>query len=562
MVARIPLIVNPDAAQIQELPAGDTLAVDGLSSITATADGTIAANSAVILTSAGKAKAIETVNGGPTTFQGQNTNNWYTGGSSESVYQLHDACWFSGGVAGRQSDVVLAAWQIKSTTSSLDQRLHLVAGKLVDNSVTWGTPNNVNETTANIALASNGGTRGILMYTLGSAVRIRTVHVPTGGMGEPGTSIVKGNLVDVRTNSGEGSLCYLGEDASKSWFVVAYKQTTGTGNESYLKIIRHEGDSTNPTLGAQVQVTGATTNAHTTTHLIPISRNKFIVQVGNESGATTMNVCTTSGYGIRVGPAYTSQQLGSAADPVLLYNDHTNGSVYDPINEKLIIWKNKGDGQDGVVRVYDIVGNSINFRFESIFVSGGVEHTHFSMYPTVEVTDKGQIVVTYNLDSSNHGKRVVGSYNHDKTQIFWGTTTAIFTGSAAPTWSIGEARFTQHVKAGNSGKIITLSQNGDSTGYNRSGKAVVFQTATTTLTADNFLGFSSAAYGNNDAARIKVVGNTLTTSGLTIGEKYYVKDDGTLGTSEVFYNTNGHGKSFNVGAGKAIAANKLLITPV
>tara|TARA_B100000131_G_scaffold306863_1_gene334410 strand:- start:27 stop:1703 length:1677 start_codon:yes stop_codon:yes gene_type:complete len=558
MVARIPLIVNPDAAQIQELPAGDTI---DFPVVTLTADGNIADKAPVILTSAGKAKAIETVNGSPVSFSGT-ASTWEADSGTEAVKRLHDACWFSGGVAGKQSDVVVAAWQIKSSTSSLDQRLHLTVGKLSGTTITWGSRKNQNEITDNVAVASNGYFRGVLMYTLGSAVRVRQFYVPTGGMGEPGTSIVKGNEVTVTANSGEGSLCYLGEDDSRSWFVVAYKQTSGTGNESYMKIIRHEGDSSNLTLGSQYKVEGATTNSHTTTHLIPISHDKFIVQVGQQSSNTTMNVCTRSGYGIRVGPAYTSQQLGSATDPVYLHDDHNNGSAYDPINEKFIIWHSKGNGQEGVVRVYDIVGNSINFRFESIFVADDVEHTNATMYPTVEVTDKGQIVVTFNLDSNNHGKRVVGSYNHDKTQIWWTNESAIFTGSSAPTWSSEDTRYVQQVKAGNSGKIINLFSNGDGSSYNTPGKAVVFQTATTTLTADNFLGFSSAAYSNNDAARIKVVGNTLTTSGLTIGEKYYVKDDGTLGTSEVFYNTNGHGKSFNVGAGKAIAANKLLITPV
>ena len=559
MVARIPLIVNPDAAQIQELPVGDTI---DFPVVTLTADGTIADKAPVILTSAGKVKAIETVNGSPVSFTGT-ASTWEADSGTESVKRLHDGCWFTGTGAGRQSNVVVAAWQIKSSTSSLDQRLHLTVGKLSGTTITWGSRRNIDEITDNVAIASNGDTRGILMYTLGSAVRIRSFYVPTGGMGESGTSIIKGNVVDVRTNSGEGSLCYLGEDASKSWFVVAYKQTTGTGNESYMKIIRHEGDGTNPTLsGTQYKIEGATTNAHTTTHLIPISHDKFIVQAGQSSSNTTMNVCTRSGYGIRVGPAHTGQQLGTATDAVYLHDDHNNGSAYDPINEKFIIWHSKGHEQEGVVRVYDIVGNNIVFRFESQFVADDVEHTNATMYPTVEITDKGQIVVTYNLDSNNHGKRVVGQYDHDKTQIFWTTESAIFTGSAAPTWSSEDTRYVQQVKAGNSGKIINLFSNGDGSSYNTPGKAVVFQTATTTLTADNFLGFSSAAYSNNDAARIKVVGNTLTTSGLTIGEKYYVKDDGTLGTSEVFYNSNGHGKSFNVGAGKAIAANKLLITPV
>ena len=62
MADRIPLIVNPSANQIQEFnSSSDTLIIDGLSSASLTADGTIAANAAVVLTSAGKAKAISTV---------------------------------------------------------------------------------------------------------------------------------------------------------------------------------------------------------------------------------------------------------------------------------------------------------------------------------------------------------------------------------------------------------------------------------------------------------------------------------------------------------------------
>ena len=561
MVARIPLIVNPDAAQIQELPATDTI---DFPVAALTADGTIAANTPVLLTSAGKVKAISTV----AASSGSSTI-WQADSSSEAVYRLHGGTFMSGlgssgpGGAALADNTVIAAWQIKSTTSSLDQRLQVQAGILSGNSVTWGTRVNVDETTPHAAIASNGNNLGILMYDLGSAVRVRTFYVANGG-----TNIVLGNLINLRADSSDGSICYLGDEGGSSYFAVAYKSTSGSQNDTYVRIIKHDGHN-NLTVGNIQYVIsaneGATSNAHTTTHLIPISHNKFIVQVGQQSSNTTMNVCTRGAFGnsngtdILVGPSYTSQQLGRSADPVHLHDEHYNGSAYDPINKKFIIWHNKGNGEEGAVRVYDIVGNGINFRFESNFVYDGVEHTHHSMYPTVEVTDIGQIVVTFNRDTNNHGKRLVGSYNHDRTRIYFEIDGSTSNASGATTWSSEDTRYVQQVKA-DGGKIINLySAGSDGGSYNTPGKSIVFQTATTTLTADNFLGFSSAGYSDGDAARIKVVGNIVTVSqSLTVGEKYYVRDNGVLNTSDRFHDRNFK----DVLAGIAIAATKLLITPV
>ena len=137
MVARIPLIVNPDAAQIQELPATDTI---DFPVAALTADGTIAANAPVILTSAGKAKAISTV-----AASSGSATTWQADSSSEAVYRLHDGTFMNGvgssapGGSALADNAVIAAWQIKSTTGTLDQRLQVQAGILSGNSVTWGT---------------------------------------------------------------------------------------------------------------------------------------------------------------------------------------------------------------------------------------------------------------------------------------------------------------------------------------------------------------------------------------------------------------------------------------
>ena len=551
MVARIPLIVNPDAAQIQELPAGDTL---DLPVVTLTADGTIAANSAVILTSAGRAKAIETVGvstGSATTF--------HTGSSSESVYALHDGAWFG------DEGVIVAAWQIKSTTGSLDQRLQIQPGTLSGNSVTWGTRVNVDELALDIQIASNGKDKGLLMYTLGSAVRVRTITIQND------KTISLGNSVTVRANSSEGSICYIGEYLGRAHFAVAYKSAT---NQSDVKIVNVNGHNDTAMSSTQYEIVNTST-PHETTHLVPISdeqsgsKHKFIAQVGNNN-SQTFHVCMSAGTTVkRIGDPYTAAELGMTTGSfqgTKLYNDHINGSVYDPVNKKYLIWNNRGDNGAGVLRVYGVddsgYNETINFEFETTFVIDGVDHAHYSMYPTLQVTDKGQIVVTYNQNGGHQGKNVIGTYNHDRTQITWNSSVG---GTPNNTnvniWSNEETRHINQIKADN-GKIIYIYSNGDSNSYNVSGKSIVMQTATTTLTADNFLGFSSAAYSNNDAARIKVSGNTTTISGGGINMKYYVRDNGTLSSANV---VNGgadgtNDRCFIIPAGKGISATTLLIT--
>ena len=69
--------------------------------------------------------------------------------------------------------------------------------------------------------------------------------------------------------------------------------------------------------------------------------------------------------------------------------------------------------------------------------------------------------------------------------------------------------------------------------------------------ADSYVGFADAAYTNGQTVTVKTVGNNVgTLSGLTIGSKYYVQGDGTVGTTA--YSTSAV-------AGIAIAADKLLI---
>ena len=66
------------------------------------------------------------------------------------------------------------------------------------------------------------------------------------------------------------------------------------------------------------------------------------------------------------------------------------------------------------------------------------------------------------------------------------------------------------------------------------GRARVFRPAYTgtNLTANNFLGFSDAAYSDGATAKIQIAGSVDDAqSGLTTAKKHYVQNDGSLSTT-------------------------------
>ena len=99
------------------------------------------------------------------------------------------------------------------------------------------------------------------------------------------------------------------------------------------------------------------------------------------------------------------------------------------------------------------------------------------------------------------------------------------------------------------GKVLGVYRD-SATNDNLEGR--VHQPAGTNVTAGNFIGFASAAISNGASGTVKVVGNTATKSSLTPGQKYFVQNDGSLGTTAA---------SPSVVAGHALTSTTLLINP-
>ena len=530
MVARIPLIVNPDAAQIQELPAGDTLDIEGLNSVTLTADGTIAANAAVVLTSAGKAKTISTVaesHGTASTFLS------HTG--SLQVHAINEMVWDAG------QSVVLINWTAKPPSGGLYPR-NMTAGVLSGSSITWNTTPQGLGNYLTPAFAVNGEGGGLAVRRSGgSADMVYQTFTLSGSTMTMGTqTTLSAYSPSPSGNSPDRPYCeYLTKEGSSHYFVVGYRNgydATSGGMVMKIRIVKWDGQDS-VTLGTEVQVGSVVTSNSDRTkihaRILRLEDNRFLLHDSEVYRVCTRDAGTTN---FRVGYANSSVTGGIGED--------NNPPVYDP-RTKTLLTADTGVSPSGIV-VFDVDGENINLRckinlppsVEALTSGGTFGKGH------VRMTDKGQIVYSYFDGSFANGKQIIGTFNDARDGVTWGAATTYSTNA-------GNLGVRPRIVKVNDGKVVHVYYSGSS--GNEDGKSVVSQMPSTTLTEDNFLGFSAAGYSDGDAARIEVLGSTSTQSGLTIGKTYYVQDDGTIGIGK---------SSFGVVAGKALSATSLLITPV
>ncbi len=90
------------------------------------------------------------------------------------------------------------------------------------------------------------------------------------------------------------------------------------------------------------------------------------------------------------------------------------------------------------------------------------------------------------------------------------------------------------------------------TSTNPNGRSIVAQLEIpTNLTTENYIGISDGAYADGATANVQIVGSVDDAqSGLTAGQSYYVQEDGTIGTTP---------DTTSVFAGTAVSATKLIV---
>jgi len=214
----------------------------------------------------------------------------------------------------------------------------------------------------------------------------------------------------------------------------------------------------------------------------------------------------------------------------------TKTSVYDSANNKVVITYYDSAQSRLKALVMTISGTSVSYGGEAI-ISNTSGDPGDSVHSAYDATN-GKIIVAYRDEpNSNNGTVVVGTVSG--TTINFGT--ASLTGTTdVIRWIVHDPTTSELVLIGSSWSTTTRTY------FHRS-----VSSQSTNLTSENFIGISDAAYTNGQTATIQIAGSVDDAqSSLTPGQQYYVQGDGTLSETA---------DSPSVLAGTAVAATKLMI---
>ena len=369
------------------------------------------------------------------------------------------------------------------------------------------------------------------------------------------------------------SYCAAIFNATGSKVVICYQDA---GNSSYGTAIVGTVSGTSVSFGTPTVFESADTSFVKAAYDVSTDRVVVTYRDAGNSSYGTAAVGTVSGTGITFGT------------PVVYSSSNTlyGTPVYDSTNAKVVIgYRDAANSNYGTARVGTVSGTSISFGTAAVFESAAS-----SFISGAFDSAAGKVVFVY-LDDGNsfYGTAVVGTVSG--TGITFGTpvvylsqSTTVFAASFDTVSNKigimyrdpGNSNYGTAVAGAVSGTSISFESpfvfesaatdhlavcfhTGASafvTGYEDEGNSnygtsCVVGFNNTTLTTENYIGISNAAYSDAATATIQIVGAVDDAQlGLTPGQAYYVQGDGTLATTP---------DDISVFAGTAISATELII---
>jgi len=377
-----------------------------------------------------------------------------------------------------------------------------VVGTVSGTSITFGTPvvfESANSTYISATFDSTNS-KVVIAYSDGGNSNYGKAVVGTVS----GTSISFGSVATFR--SAQVEFVSTTFDSTNGKVVIAYKDD---GNSDYGTAIVGTVSGTSISFGSATVFESATTR-----HIAPVydsSNGKVVIAYrddGNSAYGTAI-VGTVSGTSISFGSAvvFESASLGSGIS-----------AAFDSTNEKVVIaYQDDGNSSYGTAIVGTVSGTSISFGSAVVFESATMSDYNAVAYDS----NAGKVVIAYrDGGNSTYGTLIVGTVSG--TSISFGTAVVF------------ESAVTDYLSAtfdSTNNEVVIVYKDQGNSNY---GTAVVFQNASTStnLTSENFIGFSDAAYTNGQTATIQIISSVDDAqSGLTPGQKYYVQNDGSLGTA-------------------------------
>ena len=463
--------------------AGDGSALTGTNrTISGIASGTLANGQTVIIHSDGKVGFItETALSTPTV-------------SDPVVFESAHTQWTSA-VYDSNSNKVVVAYRDKGNSDYGTAIVGTVSGT----SITFGKPvifeyGDVQHVYATYDSNSN---KVVIAYRDNGNSSYGTAIVGTVS----GTSISFGSATVFE--SAETDFISATFDSSNNKVVIAYRDV---GNSNYGTAVVGTVSGTSISFGTAVVFESVRSDNISAT--FDSANNKVVIaykDTGNSSYGTAI-VGTVSGTSISFGTA-------------VVFNSETTSyfsATFDSANNKVVIaYRDSGNSGAGTAIVGTVSGTSISFGSAVVYETGNTLRNS-STFDSA----RNKVIITYydNENSNDYGTFVVGTVSG--TSISFGTP-VVFDSSST---SYPSATYDS-----TNNKVVISYMDGGNSNY---GTAVVVNNTGTTLTTENFIGFSDAAYSDGDTATVQII-TALddAQSGLTTGSKHYVQNDGTLSTT-------------------------------
>lgn len=360
-------------------------------------------------------------------------------------------------------------------------------GTLSGTTVTWGaTSATIGAAYAKCGICAAGGGKVVVVYAPASGV-----YAAVGTIS--GTTITFGTPVQITaTASSYVDRHSITFDPDTGSVVVVYQN--GTGNNF---AIAGAVSGTTIAFGTAVDIGAIGQTAQAVA--MPGTGGKVFLAY-TESSTYKARILSLVGTAITANAATTWGAVGTSGVPMR--------AAFDPVSRKLLVVGCATSGNVGVAAVASVAlteiafGTSRTFSAGGIAVGGGVQYL-----AAIWDESAGTAVVLYG-DAGNGGYGTMASGS---------ISSGLFVASSKVVFYSGTVQYIG--AAAGSGKHVAVY--GDATSY-----SVVTPYSTT---ASNFIGFAQTAVSNAESVQVAatqfVDGNQ---SGLTVGRRYYIADNGTL----------------------------------
>jgi hypothetical protein len=389
-----------------------------------------------------------------------------------------------------------------------------IVGTVSGTSISFGTPvvfNSAN--TQNISIAYDSSAQKVV---------VTYAHV-TDGYGASRVGTVSGTSISFGAQGafefGGITLTSTSYSTTSNKTVISYMYSGGLGYSAVGTV-----SGTSISLGTAIDFNGSSMNSLASVY--HVASDKIVISYtdngnSNYGSASVVTICGTS--------------ISFGSEVVFSSSNSSGISIaYDSVNQKVVIsYRNAGNSNYGTSIVGTVSGTSISFGTASVFETAAVSGT-----ATTYDASAQKIIVSYiDQGNSNYGTSIAGTVSG--------------TGISFESANVFESADTLYISStynSTAQKVVIAYRDQGNSNY---GTSVVYTTAYTNLTSENYIGISSAAYTNGQTAKIQLAGSVDDAqTSLTAGQSYFVQGNGTLGLTP---------STPSVFAGTAVSSTKLII---